>query len=94
MMIVEKTEEQRGVSRSKGDEVASMVTLHKLCGQLAAVEARSAQVHVEMREADTRGARNEVLVLFKEMCDLILLGAGVETEMARILLKAGVEVND
>ena len=94
MMIVEKTEEQHGVARAKGDEVASMVTLHKLCGQLAAVEARSALVHSEMREADTRGARKEVLVLFKELCNLILLGAQVEAEMARFLLGTEVQISD
>lgn len=94
MMIMEKMGDEHGVAHAEGEDVARVATLHTLCRQLAEVEAQSAQVSTEMRQADARGARKEVLLLFKELCDLILLGARVETEMARILLNADVQVND
>ena len=94
MMIMEKMGDENGVAQEEGEDVARIATLHTLCRQLAEVEAQSAQVTTEMRQADARGARREVLLLFKELCDLILLGARVETQMARILLKANVPVND
>ena len=94
MMVTEELDKEHGASQPAAEEGTSMVTLHRLCGQIAEIEARSAQVHAEMTQADARGARKEVLVLFKELCNLILLGAQVEAEMARLLLTAEVQLND
>ena len=61
--------------------VAGIGTLHLLHARLAKMNARRAMIPIEMREADARGARKEVVVLFKELCDLILSATRIEADI-------------
>ncbi len=85
----------RGGSRYEMERVVPGIgTLHPLHTQLAKVNARCARISIEMREADARGAKKEVIALFKRLCDLILSATRIEADIEMELSAAGVRVSD